>query len=254
MDGNVAHVAGLPLGLKCAPGFPTSCRTAMNVLSILRDAWFFYSRNLLSIARLCLPLILLESIARLTIDHLFGKGAMPAQELLVGLVFYPLYIAALILFLDARSRGHAPPLREVMRRALPLWPSMAVLAGLGTLLIMLGASLFVLPGLWVMVKIAFAEYLLVMRGFSPLTALKESFLQTRGHFPLILGCILVVLVPLWLLDAWVAAQFWAGETTPGALAVVVDSLVGLVQLLATVVLFRCFMLCSEPVGGQNLQR
>ena len=133
----------------------------MNVLSILRDAWFFYSRNLLSIARLCLPLILLESLARLAIDHLFGKGAMPAQELLIGLVFYPLYIAALILFLDARSRGHAPPLREVMRRALPLWPSMAVLAGLGTLLIMLGASLFVLPGLWIMVKIAFAEYLYV---------------------------------------------------------------------------------------------
>ena len=46
----------------------------MNVLSILRDAWFFYSRNLLSIARLCLPLILLESLARLAIDHLFGKG------------------------------------------------------------------------------------------------------------------------------------------------------------------------------------
>ena len=80
----------------------------MNVLSILRDAWFFYSRNLLSISRLCLPLILLESLARLAIDHLFGKGAMPAQELLIGLVFYPLYIAALILFLDARSRGHAP--------------------------------------------------------------------------------------------------------------------------------------------------
>lgn len=226
----------------------------MNALSILRDAWFFYSRNLLSIARLCLPLILLESIARLAIDHLFGKGAMPAQELLIGLVFYPLYIAALILFLDARSRGHAPPLREVMMRALPLWPSMAVLAGLGTLLIMLGASLFVLPGLWVMVKIAFAEYLLVMRGLSPLAALKESFLQTRGHFLLILGCILIVLVPLWLLEAWVAAQLWAGEAAPGALAVVADSLVGLVQLLATVVLFRCFMLCSEPGGDKKQPR
>lgn len=226
----------------------------MNVLSILRDAWFFYSRNLLSIARLCLPLILLESLARLAIDHLFGKGVMPAQELLIGLVFYPLYITALILFLDARSRGHAPPLREVMRRALPLWPSMAVLAGLGTLLIMLGASLFVLPGLWVMVKIAFAEYLLVMRGLSPLAALKESLLQTRGHFLLILGCILAVLVPLWLLEAWVAAQFWAGDTAPGAFAVVVDSLIGLVQLLATVVLFRCFMLCSEPGGDQKQQR
>tara|TARA_R100000789_G_scaffold21639_1_gene24463 strand:- start:491 stop:1171 length:681 start_codon:yes stop_codon:yes gene_type:complete len=226
----------------------------MNVLSILRDAWFFYSRNLLSIARLCLPLILLESIVRLAIDQLIGKGAMPAQELLVGLIFYPLYIAALILFLDARSRGHAPPLREVMMRALPLWPSMAVLAGLGTLLIMLGASLFVLPGLWVMVKIAFAEYLLVIRGLSPLAALKQSFLETRGHFLLILGCILVVLAPLWLLEAWMAAQFWAGDTAPGALAVVVDSVVGLVQLLATVVLFRCFMLCSAPAIARDEAR
>lgn len=218
----------------------------MNVLSILRDAWFFYSRNLASIARLCLPLIAIESCARLGVEHLFGKGALPAQELLVGMVFYPLYIGALILFLDARSHGHAPPLREVLARALPLWPSLAVLAGLGTLLIMLGASLFVLPGLWVMVKIAFAEYLLVLRGLSPLAALKESFLQTRGHFLLVLGCILAVLLPLWILEAWLAAQFWAGETPPGLIAVLVDSAVGLVQLLATVVLFRCFMLCSGP--------
>ncbi|HCJ30375.1 MAG TPA: hypothetical protein DHV63_14050 [Pseudomonas sp.] len=218
----------------------------MNVLSILRDAWFFYSRNLVSIACLCLPLIVLESCARLAVEQLFGKDALPAQELLVGMVFYPLYIGALILFLDARSRGHAPPLREVWARALPLWPSLAVLAGLGTLLIMLGASLFVLPGLWVMVKIAFAEYLLVLRGLSPLAALKESFRQTGGHFLLVLGCILAVLLPLWLLEAWLAAQLWAGETSPGLLAVLIDSAVGLVQLLATVVLFRCFMLCSEP--------
>ena len=31
----------------------------MNVLAILRDAWFFYSRHFLTIVRLCLPLILL---------------------------------------------------------------------------------------------------------------------------------------------------------------------------------------------------
>lgn len=218
----------------------------MNVLTILRDAWFFYSRNLGSIVRLCLPLIVLESCTRLAVGHLFDKDAMPAQELLIGLLFYPLYIAALILFLDARSRGYAPPLREVMMRALPLWPSMAVLAGLGTLLIMLGASLFVLPGILVMVKIAFAEYLLVLRGLSPLAALKQSFLETRGHFLLILGCIMAVLLPLWLLEAWIAAQLWAGESSPGPLAVVVESAVGVIQLLATVVLFRCFMLCSAP--------
>jgi len=217
----------------------------MNVLSILRDAWFFYARNLGFIARLCLPLIVLESCTTVAVEHMFGTDALPAQNVLIGLIFYPLYIGALILFLDARSRGYAPSTRQVWARALPLWPSLAVLAGLGTLLIMLGASLFVLPGLWVMVKIAFAEYLLVLRGMTPLTALKESFMQTRGHFLLVLGCILAVLLPLWLLEAWLAQNLW-DDTARGALGVAIDSAVGMVQLLATVVLFRCFMLCSPP--------
>ena len=105
-----------------------------------------------------------------------------------------------------------------------------------------------------MVKIAFAEYLLVLRGMTPLAALKASFQQTRGHFLLILGCILAVLLPLWILEAWIAAQFWAGEPPPPAQAILVDSAVGLIQLLATVVLFRCFMLCSAQAITRDEQR
>lgn len=218
----------------------------MNVLSILRDAWFFYSRHLATIAGLCLPLIVLESATRYAVDRAFGSGAMVAQEVLVGMLFYPLYTAALILYLDARSRGHAPALRAVMARALPLWPRMAVLAGLATLLILLGGSLFVLPGLWVMVRIAFAEYLLVLEGLTPLAALQQSFVQTRGHFLLILGCVLSVLLPIWLFEAWVAQQLWAEGSTRGPLAIAVDSGFGLLQLFTTVVLFRGFMLCRAP--------
>ena len=84
--------------------------------------------------------------------------------------------------------------------------------GLGTLLILLGASLFVLPGIWVMVKIAFAEYLLVLRGLTPLAALKQSFQLTRGHFLLVLGCVMTVLLPVWMLEVWIAAQLFADET------------------------------------------
>ena len=220
----------------------------MNVLSIFRDACFFYSRNLSAILRLCLPWIALESGARLAVDHLLGQGAMPAQELLVGLVFYPFYAGALILYLDARSRGFDPAIRDVWVRALPLWPALAVLAGLTTLLIMLGASLFVLPGIWILVRLAFAEYQLVLRGLTPLAALKGSFALTRGRFLLVLGCTLIVLVPVWLLEAGLAASLWHGDTPPGALAVLVDSALGVLQLLATVVLFRCYMLCSAPMA------
>lgn len=223
----------------------------MNVFSILREAWFFYSNNLRTIIPLCLPLIVLESCVRLLMEHWLGKNALPAQELLTGIVFYPLYVGSLILFLDARSRGHAPGVRQVWARMLPLWPSLAVLAALGTLLIVLGASLFVLPALWVMVKIAFAEYLLVLRGLSPLEALKQSFAQTRGHFLPILGCMLAVLLPVWLMEMGLAIQLWGDETPPAGLAILVDGIVGLIQLLATVVVFRCYMLSSTPVVDER---
>ena len=223
----------------------------MNVLAILRDAWFFYSRHFLTIVRLCLPLILLESLTRLALDHWLGDNAPPALDLLVGLIFYPLYVGALILFLDARSRGHDPALGAVYARALPLWPALAVLSGLGTLLILLGASLFVLPGIWVMVKIAFAEYLLVLRGLTPLAALKQSFQLTRGHFLLVLGCVMTVLLPVWMLEVWIAAQLFADETPSLLPAMLLDGVVGLLQLLPTIMLFRCFMLCSEPPARQS---
>jgi len=212
----------------------------MNAFHVLRDAWFFFSHNLPAIARLCLPLVVLEAVVQQVVSAQAGVEAAPAYGILVGLLFYPLYTAALILFLDARSRGEAPANRDLLAASLRLWPGFALLAGLSTLAIMLGASLFVLPGLWIMIKLAFAEYLLVLRGLSPIKALHESFELTSGYFWQILTCVLCVMLPLWLLS-------WASQPAEGAqpdvlLSLLLDSANGFLQLFASVVLFRLFML------------
>jgi hypothetical protein len=212
----------------------------MNAFHVLRDAWFFFSHNLLAIARLCLPLVVLEALVQQVVSARVGVEAAAAYGILVGLLFYPLYTAALILFLDARSRGEAPANRDLLAASLRLWPGFALLAGLSTLAIMLGASLFVLPGLWIMIKLAFAEYLLVLRGLSPIKALHESFELTSGYFWQILTCVLCVMLPLWLLS-------WASQPAEGAqadvlLSLLLDSANGFLQLFASVVLFRLFML------------
>ncbi|MDX1369849.1 hypothetical protein [Pseudomonas sp.] len=212
----------------------------MNAFHVLRDAWFFFSHNLPAIARLCLPLVVLEAVVQQVVSARVGGEAAAAYGILVGLLFYPLYTAALILFLDARSRGEAPVNRDLLAASLRLWPGFALLAGLSTLAIMLGASLFVLPGLWIMIKLAFAEYLLVLRGLSPIKALHESFELTSGYFWQILTCVLCVMLPLWLLS-------WASQPAEGAqadvlLSLLLDSANGFLQLFASVVLFRLFML------------
>ncbi|MDG9927735.1 MULTISPECIES: hypothetical protein [unclassified Pseudomonas] len=214
----------------------------MNPLSILRDSFYFFTRHLARIAPLCLPLIAAECLVRALVSAMVEPSHAPAYELLVGLFFYPLYSAALILYLDARSQGQRPALINLLAASLPLWPSLAVLTALSTLLIMLGGALFLPLALWLMVKLAFAEYLLVLRGLSPLQAMRESYALSVGHFWSLLACVLLVIVPLWLLDDWTLQLL--GEQPDAIDGLLLDVINGFLQLFSSVVLFRCFMLCS----------
>ena len=214
----------------------------MNMLSVLRDSWYFFSHNLAAIARLCLPLIVLEGLLLQQVTSMVAAESATLWRLLAGLLFYPLYSAALILFLDARSQGLQPRARDLLAASLRLWPSFALLAGLNTLAILLGASLFVLPGIWLMVKLAFAEYLLVLRGLGPMKALHASFQLSTGYFWPMLGCILVVMLPLWLLDDW--SQSSAAFTDNAPASLLLDCASRFLQLFSSVVLFRLFMLRS----------
>lgn len=214
----------------------------MNPLVVLRDAVHFFSRHLLFIATLCLPLIVAECLVRTLVVHLLPAQHAPAYELVSALLFYPLYTGALILFLEARSQGQHPKRLPLLAASLQLWPRFAVLAALSTLAIMLAGSLFLPLALWLMVKLAFAEYLLMLRGANPMQAIRESFLLTVGHLWSLLACVLLVIVPLWLLEDW--SLHLLGAQTDPIDGLLLDVINDFLQLFSSVVLFRCYMLCG----------
>ncbi|PBJ18446.1 hypothetical protein BSG18_45740 [Pseudomonas ogarae] len=215
----------------------------MNPLEVLRDSLYFFKRHLGRIAQLCLPLVILEAVLQQGVDSAVGADGFSGYSVIVGLLVYPLYTAALILFLDARSRGEAPRARDLLAAALLQWPRFALLTALNTLLILIGISLYFLPGLWLMVVLAFGEYLLVLKGLAPLAAMKESLRMSRGHFWRILLCILAVMVPLWLLKG-ASVSVYPPPQNP-LVSLLIDSIHSFLQLFTTVVLFRMFMLIAE---------
>jgi hypothetical protein len=215
----------------------------MNPLTIIQDSLYFFRRNFASILTLCLPLVILEALTK----QLLASAASdsPASwQLLIGLLFYPLYTGALILFMDAKSRSEVPATRNLLAAALRMWPTFAVLTALSTLLIMAGLSLFIVPGVWVMIKLVFSEYLLVLRGLGPLDAMRESFKMTRGHVVRILVCVLFVYIPLSVLEG-LSFYVLPDQQSP-ALSLLVDSVSSFLQLFISVVMFRLFMLIDEP--------
>lgn len=216
----------------------------MNPLTVLRDSLYFFRRHLSSIVGLCLPLVVIEALCTQLLYTQLGEDASQGYGLLIGLLFYPLYTGALILFLDSRSQGYEPQKRNLLAAALRLWPSFALLVMLSSLLIMFGIALFILPGIWVMVHLAFAEFLLVLRDKAPVDAMRASWQMTTGRFWLILTCMLCVLAPLWLLDGLILALL--PDPRNGLLELAFSSLSSFLQLFSTVVIYRLFMLISEP--------
>lgn len=215
----------------------------MNPFELLRASWYFFSRNVGEIALLCLPAILIEAISQQGLIAWLGPDKSQGASIIVSMLFYPLYVGALIIYVDSRSHRIRLKPRQVMEMALFRWPTFAVLAAISTLLIMVGAWMLIIPGLYVMIKLAFAEYLLVLEGKSPLDAVKESFALTRGHFWTILACVLLVMGPIWVVD-WFAYRE-LGENPDPVGTVILESFNSFFQLFVSVALYRMFTLVTE---------
>ncbi|MDU4057944.1 MULTISPECIES: YciC family protein [Pseudomonas] len=212
----------------------------MNPVDILRDSLSFFARNLRPLAVLTLPWLLLEALLRYQVLERFGANG-GLWDMLVSLLCYPLYTAALLIFLEARTQGNTPRLSGVWGAALLLWPRFAVLAAVTSGLVMLGFSLLIVPGFLIMAKLAFAENLLVLEGRAPLDALRGSFRLSRGHFFTLLACILATVLPAWLLDAWITRHF-AEAAVP---EIVLQTLSGFLQLIPSIAVYRIYMLVRQ---------
>ena len=213
----------------------------MNTISILRDTWYFFSRHIGTLLPLCLPWIVLETLTQQQLSMAANSQQFAPWGMAAGLIFYPIYTASLLLYLVDFGEGRQRGVGELWRAALRLWPAFALLSALSSLLIVIGLSLMVLPGIYVMIKLAFAEVLLVKRGLRPIDAMRESFGLTGGHFFLLLSTVLVILAPTWALQGWIEQR---SENALGY-SLALGALSGFYQLLLTVAAYRIYILGPE---------
>lgn len=212
----------------------------MNPFTVLRDAWFFFRHNLNDLLILCMPWQLLDICGRYLLQQNLPTEQDQVYELLLFLIFYPMYSALLILFVQARQQGKEPSKAALLASCLSLWPRFLLLAGISTLIILFGLSLFILPGLWLMVRLLFAECLLVLHGLTPLQALHESWRLSRGHSWTLLACVAMLILPLWMLSLYSDAP---GLSLGGRLAL--ELLAALGQIYLGLVVFRLFILRTQ---------
>lgn len=215
----------------------------MSFFAILRDSWFFCRSNLRALACLCLPLLMLDVTYSVLTDDVTDNAQAVLLMMLGGVLFYPVYTAVTILFVDARRRGEHPRVIDVWLKAFSLWPTFVLMSVLSALLYMLGALLLLLPAIWIMVKLGLSQNLLVARELSPVDAMQKSLDMSAGHFWILFACLFGPMVPLIGLDLLQSA-LWPSPRDP-LVSFFLYTSVAILQPFTTVVMYRLFTLMEE---------
>lgn len=216
----------------------------MNLKLIISDAFDFFRSHFVQISALCLPWLLVVALVDVLItatsDPSQGIGPLYLLAWAFNLLIYPIYTAALILLMAKRAMREQPENKALVASAIKIWQPFFVVHIMGAGLTALGLMFFVLPGIYVAVRLSFSEFYLVLEDVKPLEAIQKSFHATRPFFFQILLLLVLFLTPLWMLNFFIADLLSNHEAGP-FVNILVATITAFLMLFVDVVLFRIYM-------------
>ncbi|MBF0264633.1 MAG: hypothetical protein HQL46_05120 [Gammaproteobacteria bacterium] len=170
---------------------------------ILSDVYHFYKQNFSSLVSYIIPVSLL-----ITVISMFAAQSMDSTDemeqikvlLIMNFIFNPIYLGGLIYLLSQLSNSNKPKLSQCLSFGLSKWTVLFAVSIVYGLLTGMGFFLFVLPGIWIFIRLILAPFLVAINNVSPLDAVKESFILTRNEFWNILGLTSLVFLSLILIQ------------------------------------------------------
>ena len=213
----------------------------MYVRSILRDSFHFYIGNIKQIALLCAPILSVAVLSQYLLFTIPEFDAAPFISPVLGLLFYPVYTAAFILLIAKRTGHEYPSNFNLLAASLKIWAPFILLTLMVGILIGIGFILFILPGIWVAVRLSFSEIFMVVGELKPIDAMSASFEATKEYFWIILISMFCVTLPIWAINFGLERT---KELIEGSYVInfTIDVVIAFISLFINVAIFRIFML------------
>ena len=207
---------------------------------VFNDAFGFISANFRQMATLCLPILFFTTVAGYSLAKVH-QSTLNAffVPFLFNLLVYPIYTAALIHLMVSRAKHSRPNNSALILAAGRQWAPLFILKLVMVLMIIAG-SMLIIPGLWLWVRLSFAEFYLVIFGYNPKDALRKSLVATKPFSMLIFVILLMTYIPIVILDLLADRLIWAlGQSL--WLSMISNTVFSFVALFIVVILFRVFM-------------
>ncbi|MFK0569997.1 hypothetical protein [Endozoicomonas sp.] len=117
-------------------------------------------------------------------------------DLATSVLIEPLATGAAIYFIASRDQGGALSLYDSVLKSTGVYFQLVTGYLLVVLMVMVGLSLYLLPGFYLLYKLMFVEYRVALNKEHPIEAIRASFVQTRDQWSVLLPSFMVLLVIL----------------------------------------------------------
>ena len=211
---------------------------------IVSDALHFFLNHLVQIAFLCLPWLLAAALVEYGIIIIGQSAERSAPLFLVAwtfdLLIYPVYTGALIMLMARRAQRERPTNKELTGAAIKNWQPLFLVHVIISGLKAMGFMFFIVPGIYISVRLAFAEFHLVLEGLKPMDAIQKSFQGTRSYSGLILLLLAMFMIPIALLAVFLVSMLDALKVDL-IFNVLLGAAISFLTLIVDVVIFRVYM-------------
>lgn len=158
---------------------------------LLLDSWRFFRNHLRVLAFIILPIVLPIEIFAAIYEYHFLGDEPTMQELLMlripAIIAAPIYSIAVVFYIASIIDNKPLSLGSLWQLGIRYWLMYFIMSFMIGIMAGFGLLLFILPGLFLLAKVAFAQFELLLHGHSPPEALRRSWQRTTGYTLTIMG-------------------------------------------------------------------
>jgi len=210
----------------------------------LTDSLTFFKNNLFALCAIILPIVIPVEVFSAVFEHFFiteeSSLWVYSLPILLMLFAYPLYGVGVVFYMAATIDGNPITTKTAWAWGLKFWAPYLLLSILVSFAVVMGLMVFIIPGIVLAVRYAYAEFELLFNNKTPIQAIKLSWASTRESFWVLFGGY-VVLATFLIAPLFIIGPMLDGE---GLMYEVIDTVINIVssvlEMLFTIYAYRVY--------------
>ena len=227
----------------------------MKTFDYLKQSFFFFRQNFRDIATIQLPFLILLNALALWLDmnasetEDFRQTALSIS--LLSLVLMPIYWAATILYMQSKLENRPLQPFQAISLSFKYWRTLLFIFILTALAISGGLLLLIIPGIYIGIRLSFADYIGVVEGKNAWASLKQSWEETDDYFWVLLQGLLILYPTLQLVEIPITQYFTNQEDRSMLFELPIVVFLDLLSALITVYGFRIYCVMREEIRPES---